>query len=55
MFWTFDDTCIGRTKDNNKVNMSIIPRPPGFETNALWYEYAGYVVNKLNKLDLEEE
>lgn len=55
MFWTFDDNCIGKTHDNSKVDIIVIPRPPGFDTNSLWYAYASYVVDKLNKLDLEEE
>lgn len=53
MYWTCDDMYIGKTTENRKVEIKVIPRPPGFETNALWYEYAMYVVDKLNKLELE--
>jgi hypothetical protein len=46
--YTFDDMNIGRSTTSRHLMEPLIPRPPGFEKNADWYEWAGKVIDLLN-------
>lgn len=48
-FYTFDDTGIGLTKTNKKVDKYKIDRPPGLTKDA-WYKHAYKIVKELNNI-----
>jgi hypothetical protein len=46
--YSFDDLSIGWTKDGNKIDRKIVPRPPKLSNDG-WYQFAGEIIAMLNE------